>query len=433
MPTANTAIATLPARASGDAVAGPMHGLIVHDDLDLRLKVADLLRKAGARRHFDSATRGAFQALPAEQLRRYSALFFVLEFNDHTAASDALLAISRVHDQMPRLPVFVIARGGDERSAVRSLKSGATDYWPIHSISLTELGGAMRLLEAADGISNGTQSAALKPIAELPGYRLVKVLTESNSRAVYLAEHCDSPELVALKTQRIADVSSSEVKRFLRECELLAALNNRAIANVIDFGATPQFCYLAMEYFPCGSLRDRLRNPLTEAEALNYAVQICEALRIVHAADVVHRDLKPSNLMLTHDNRLVMIDFGLARSRAAALEITHPDLSLGSPYYVAPEQIAGQEPDVRSDLYSFGIVMYEMLTGAVPFRSNNLADIMQAHRSAPVPRLAASRQQYQILLDRLLAKDPVNRFASAPEVQSALRSLIENSAIRSNQ
>ena len=92
-------------------------------------------------------------------------------------------------------------------------------------------------------------------------------------------------------------------QRFVRECEILSTLNHRSIADVLDFGITDDYLYLALEYFPCGSLRDRLKNPVSEADAVNYARQIGEALQVLHAAHVVHRDLKPSNLMLTDDNR----------------------------------------------------------------------------------------------------------------------------------
>ncbi|MDP9014597.1 MAG: protein kinase [Pseudomonadota bacterium] len=426
------------ARTGQGAGASLVPGLIIHDDLDIRLKVADLLRKAGTQRRFDSSGLKAFQALGVEEMGQYAALFFVLEFADASGGADSLLTLSRLRDQLPRLPLFVIARGGDERCAVRALKAGATDYWPIHSISLPELAGALREVDAASRPKRAAPPAvprsaesSLKPIAPVPGYRLVKTLYESDARAVYLAEHRDSTELVALKMQRLADVSGDDCKRFLRECKLLSQLNNRTIANVIDFGATEDVCYLALEYFPCGSLRDRLRNPLSEAEAVNYGSQICEALRVMHSANIVHRDLKPSNLMLTQDNRLVMIDFGLARSSTHAFDITLPDTSLGSPYYVAPEQIDGQQPDARTDLYSFGVVLYEMLVGTLPFRGKSVADIVQAHRSTPVPRLPGSRQHYQILIDRLLAKAPANRFASAQEALAYLRVSAEKSALRS--
>ena len=425
MPTPDKAASIEPRRNAG---AAP--GLIVHDDLELRLKVADLLRRAGASQRFDSATRSAFEAIPIDELQRYATLFLVLEFSGDSG-SDPLVTLSRLHDQAPRLPVFVIARGGNERHAVRAIKAGAADYWPIHAVDLTEVTSALRAVDALQ--SDATiqrQAEATKPDASsssgswgVPGYRIIKRLSESHLSAVYLAEHCDSPMLVAVKLQRLADVSQEHRQRFLRECDLLSKLNHRAIADVIDFGVTDEFCYLALEYFPCGSLRDRLRNPVSEADAVNYAVQIGEALHVVHLASIVHRDLKPSNFMLTEDNRLVLIDFGLARSGTASLAITRSNMSVGSPWYVSPEQVDGQEPDVRCDLYSFGAVIYEMLTGSVAFRGKSILEIIEQHRTAPVPRLPSTLKKYQPLIDRLLAKNPAERPASAQEVIVNLREL----------
>jgi tRNA A-37 threonylcarbamoyl transferase component Bud32/FixJ family two-component response regulator len=425
------------AEAPSPASAGAPLGMIVHDDLELRLKVADLLRRAGASQRFDSSTQSAFEAIPLEALQRYAALFLVLEFSGG-GTSDPLLTLSRVHDQAPRLPVFVIARGGNERHAVRAIKAGATDYWPIHAVELQEVASALRGIDALKPQQPVERAAeATKPEASsnsgswrVPGYRIIKRLSESHLSAVYLAEQCDSPMLVAVKLQRIADVSNEHRQRFLRECELLSKLNHRSIADVIDFGVTDEYCFLALEYFPCGSLRDRLRNPVSEAEAMNYALQIGEALHVVHAADIVHRDLKPSNCMLTEDNRLVLIDFGLARSGAASLDITRPNMSVGSPYYVSPEQIEGQEPDTRCDLYSFGAVIYEMLTGQVPFRGKTVPEIIDQHRTAPIPRLPAALKKYQALIDRLLAKKPADRFASAQEVIVSLRTFAATPASR---
>ena len=425
MPTPDKAASIEPRRSAGTAP-----GLIVHDDLELRLKVADLLGRAGASQRFDSATRSAFEAIPIDELQRYATLFLVLEFSGDSG-SDPLVTLSRLHDQAPRLPVFVIARGGNERHAVRAIKAGAADYWPIHSVDLSEVISALRAVDALQ--SDATiqrQAEATKPDASsssgswgVPGYRIIKRLSESHLSAVYLAEHCDSPMLVAVKLQRLADVSQEHRQRFLRECDLLSKLNHRAIADVIDFGVTDEFCYLALEYFPCGSLRDRLRNPVSEADAVNYAVQIGEALHVVHLASIVHRDLKPSNLMLTEDNRLVLIDFGLARSGTASLAITRSNMSVGSPWYVSPEQIDGQEPDARCDLYSYGAVIFEMLTGNVPFRGKSIVDIVEQHRAAPIPRLPPALKKYQSLIDRLLAKNPAERHGSAQEVIASLRAL----------
>jgi serine/threonine-protein kinase PpkA len=223
---------------------------------------------------------------------------------------------------------------------------------------------------------------------------------------------------VALKVQALKgryEVSEADRERFVRECRILSSLNHRSVADVLDFGVTDDYLYLALEYFPCGSLRDRLKNPVSEADAVNYARQIGEALQVLHAAQVVHRDLKPSNLMLTDDNRVILIDFGSATTRVAANELSRSDLCTGTPYYVCPEQIDNRDPDSRGDLYSLGVVLYEMLVGALPYGGADLAGLFAAHRSTPVPRLPQRVLRYQPIIDRLLAKDPADRYPSAAQ------------------
>jgi ActR/RegA family two-component response regulator len=418
--------------------SGAARGLIVHDDLDLRLKVADLLRRAGATRPFDTSGAGDFASLTLEAMDPYAAFFLILNFAGD-AHAESLKTLQRLRTQAPRTPIFVIACGGSERSAVQAVKSGAMDYWPIHAVELNELKSALKVIDALHGerakpraVPAAAAAAAPAKFDDLtiPGYRFVKRLSKSEAGGVYLAESTESAGQVAVKLQRLTDASQAQRKWFLRECELLSKLNHRSVADVLDYGATPECCYLVLDYFPCGSLRDRLRNPINEADALNYAMQIADALCVVHAANIVHRDLKPSNLMLTDDNRLVMIDFGLARSGVASLDITHPSISVGSPYYVSPEQIAGQEPDVRCDLYSFGVVLYELLTGSVPFAGRSVAEILEHHRVTPVPKLPPSLRHYQVLIDRLLAKSPQDRYASAVEVMTTLRTFMATPQLR---
>ena len=123
-----------------------------------------------------------------------------------------------------------------------------------------------------------------------------------------------------------------------------------------------------MEYIPCGDLRDRLRNPMSIDESLYYLRTIAEALRVIHVFGILHRDLKPANVMLREDNSPVLIDFGLARR---SLDDAAPPASgqvLGSPYYISPEQSQGQRVDARTDLYSLGVMFYEMLTGQRPLQ-----------------------------------------------------------------
>ncbi len=346
------------------------------------------------------------------------ALFLIVEFNPSDSAVDPLARLVRSREQSPRLPIFVFARGGDERNAARTIKLGANDYWPIHSVKIGELGEVLkRLMEPArSSAATATPAADSRRQPQIAGYRLIKTIAESATAAVYLARNDDLTQPVALKVQALkgrGEVTEADRQRFVRECQILSALNHRSIADVLDYGITDEYSYLALEYFPCGSLRDRLKNPVSEADAVNYARQIGDALQVLHSANVVHRDLKPSNLMLTDDNRLILIDFGSASMRLAASDLSRSDLCTGTPYYVCPEQIDNRDPDGRGDLYSLGVVLYEMLVGALPYLGNNLIEIFTAHRAAPVPRLPQRVLRYQPIIDRLLAKEPDDRYPSA--------------------
>jgi tRNA A-37 threonylcarbamoyl transferase component Bud32 len=397
--------------------------LIIHDELELRLRLAGLVRKALPAVGADTVNRAGYEAMPLERIGTYAAVMFIVEFSPAEAAAQSLSALSRLREQLPAMPIFVFARGGNERTAARIMKLGVADYWPIHSVQLGELAQALQpVLDAAVAPPPPTVAAAKAADRwrqpEIAGYTLIKKIAQTNSASVYLARNAEFAQPLALKIQALKGshvVSDQDRMRFKRECEILSKLNHRSVANVLDFGITDDYLYLALEYFACGSLRDRLRNPVSEADAINYAHQIGEALQIVHAAQVVHRDLKPSNLMLTNDNRLVLIDFGSARTRLNAADHAHLDNSTGTPYYVSPEQVQDADPDARSDLYSLGIVLYEMLAGGLPFVGKSLGDILAAHRSAPIPRLPDPVQGYQSIIDRLLAKDPRQRYASAAQ------------------
>jgi tRNA A-37 threonylcarbamoyl transferase component Bud32 len=393
--------------------------LVVHDDLELRLRLASLVRRAVPTFDADCISSASFDGLPAERITAYAGLFLIVEFSLRDAAADPLARLVRARAQAPRLPIFVFARGGDERNAARTIKLGANDYWPIHSVKIGELSEVLqRLAEPARSSGATTITAAIdqRHHPQIAGYRLVKTIAESAASAVYLARNDDLAQPVALKVHALKgryEVTEADRQRFVRECQILSALNHRSVADVLDYGITDDYLYLALEYFPCGSLRDRLKNPVSEADAVHYARQIGEALQVLHAAHVVHRDLKPSNLMLTDDNRLILIDFGSASMRLAASDLSRSDLLTGTPYYVCPEQIDGRDPDGRGDLYSLGIVLYEMLVGSLPYAGSNLIAIFAAHRAAPVPRLPQRVLRYQPIIDRLLAKEPDDRYPSA--------------------
>ena len=389
--------------------------LVVHNDLELRLRLGALVRRSIPKLDADCISAATFEGLTAERLAGYVALLLIVEFSLRDAAVDPLARLVRSRQLAPNLPIFVFARGGDERNAARTIKLGANDYWPIHSVKIGEVGAALQPLVPAAAVAAVAPPAARSRQPRIAGYSLVRTIAESPTAAVYLARNDELAQPVALKVQMLRghEVSESDRQRFVRECKLLASLNHRSIANVLDYGITDDYSYLALEYFPCGSLRDRLKNPVSEADAVNYARQIGEALVVLHAAKVVHRDLKPSNLMLTNDNRVILIDFGSACALLGASDLSRSDMCTGTPYYVCPEQIDNRDPDARSDLYSLGVVLFEMLVGALPYAGNNLTEIFAAHRSAPVPRLPQRALRYQPIIDRLLAKNPDDRYPSA--------------------
>jgi CheY-like chemotaxis protein len=397
--------------------------LVVHDDLELRLRLAGLVRRAAVKLDADTVTGSGLDGLSIDQIRSYVAVMLIVEFMPREGGADPLAAVARLHSRVPRLPIFIFARHGDERWAARSIKAGATDYWPIHSVDLAEFAAALAPLHNPLRGLPGPSKPDTEAMPEVAGYRLLKKIAQSSAATVYLARNDDLAQSVALKIQAIrgkASVSEEDRQRFARECEIISSLNHRSIADVLDFGITSEYLYLALEYFPCGSMRERLKNPVSEADVVNYAQQIAEALQVVHAAGVVHRDLKPSNLMLTTDNRIVLIDFGSARQRLLATDLAHSDLMTGTPYYVSPEQIEGSDADQRGDLYSLGIVFYEMLAGSVPFRGNSVPVIFEAHRSAVPPLLPAALSRYQTVINRLLEKNPQDRYPSAAQFLEAL-------------
>jgi serine/threonine-protein kinase PpkA len=411
---------------SGDARAPaplpplPLRIMIVNDDLAIRLRLADLLTPHCPGAVIDSCSRSAAVGLGA-RLREYTAAIVITDMAPAGPGEDPLAIVANLRSQSRALIVTVIGRGGHERSAVDALRAGAADYWALHNVDARELVGFLRAQFLSTSL--GMPGAAGETGPFIAGYRLVKELARSTQATLYLAHSDELDQPVAIKVHRHherAESSDEEQERFLRECRLLSQLNHRAIADVYDFGVTDECHWLAMEYFPCGSLKARLQNPVAEPEAIAYALQVGAALKVVHAAGIVHRDLKPSNIMLRADDSIALIDFGLARPTIGSSDLTAPNVRVGSPSYMAPEQVQGTPPDARCDLYALGVLLYELLTGELPFRGTTIAAMLDQHLHAPVPVLPEPLKRYQPIIERLLAKKPEQRFDSADGFLEAL-------------
>jgi DNA-binding NarL/FixJ family response regulator len=358
--------------------------------------------------------------------RKLDAVILQADFADEHAAGAVLAHLRKLLEIDPGSYCIVLAENGNESSAVLAMKAGARDYLPLAAISRDQLLSAVA--EAAEKRRAAAQPAAViapstdAPTVEVVGYSIVKEIATSNFSSVFLARSEQLHRNVVLKvmTRGESERELGDAERFQREYEIISSITHRAIAEIYDFGSQPRHLYLAMEYFPCGDLRDRLRNPLSVDESLYYLRTIAEALRAIHAFGILHRDLKPANVMLRDDNSPVLIDFGLARRSMDDAGTTGVGQVLGSPYYISPEQAQGQRVDARTDLYSLGVMFYEMLTGQRPYVGRTAVAIMAQHAHSPVPTLPEAAAAQQPLLDRLMAKRQSARYASADELLSDL-------------
>jgi DNA-binding response OmpR family regulator len=363
--------------------------------------------------------------------RTPDAVILQADFADEAGAAGALLYMKQMLQTQPALYCILLTENGSELSAVRALKGGAKDYLPLARItrdqllaSITEAFVKRRMAAQATQAMNppGAENSGIA----VPGYSIAKEIATSNFSQVYLARSERLRRNVVLKVMNRGESPREldDAERFQREYEIISSIAHRSIAEIYDFGSQPRHLYLAMEYFPCGDLRDRLRNPLSVDESLYYLRAIAEALRVIHVFGILHRDLKPANVMLREDNSPVLIDFGLARRSMDDAGTTGVGQVLGSPYYISPEQSQGQRVDARTDLYSLGVMFYEMLTGQRPYGGRTAMAIMSQHTTSPVPVLPDPCAAQQPLLDRLMAKQQSARYASADELLADLGPLV---------
>ena len=262
---------------------------------------------------------------------------------------------------------------------------------------------------------------------QIPGYTIIRELGRGGMATVYLAKQDRLGRQVALKVMHPQAVAGDDfASRFIKEGQLIAQLQHPQIVTIYDFNIVDGLHYFSMEYLPNGTLSEQIARGLSRERAVDITRRIAQALAVAHDQGVIHRDIKPQNILFRGDGTPVLTDFGIARaarSDADATQLTHFGMVIGSPRYMSPEQSMSQPIDARSDLYSLGVVFYEMLTREAPYKADDVISLAMKHCSAPIPNLPEALAAFQPIIDKLLAKKPEDRFGSSQELIRALDAL----------
>ena len=345
----------------------------------------------------------------------------IVLLGNQTGDRDAL-PILKQFCKTPKFPATVYFGSVEDEAA--ALRAGADGFFERDAIKhneltvhLNDIVASRRPVSSTGSLFVGDEKTGIHPL--IRGYRLIKKLNTTNHSGIYLAERESTGVQVVLKVlHQVPDVvdSAGAFDRFLQEYELIAEIDHPNVVHIHDLGVGDDHAHIAMEYLDGGDLRHKLKTGLNKSQAVSYLKQIASALARIHEVGILHRDLKPGNIMLRSDDSVALIDFGLAKRMRLRMELTDEGEIFGTPYYMSPEQGHAESVDHRSDIYSLGIIFYEMLTGKKPFRADTAMGILYLHAKTPVPLLPPRLAEYQALINMMLAKKPEDRLQSADEV-----------------
>lgn len=256
---------------------------------------------------------------------------------------------------------------------------------------------------------------------EIPGYDILERIGKGGMASVYRARQHTFDRNVALKILK-PDLSEDDAfcQRFVMESLIVAKLNHSHIVQVYDVGEVSNNYFIAMEFLSGGDLHSRLQDGLSVDDAVSITKQMASALNFGHNKSIIHRDLKPDNVMFREDGAAVLTDFGIAKETNADINLTQTGLIVGTPKYMSPEQIRGAAPSPAGDIYSLGIMFFQLLTNRVPFSGADLVATAYQHFNEPVPPLPASLSRFQPLIEHMLAKQVEDRIQHGSDIVKAL-------------
>jgi CheY-like chemotaxis protein/tRNA A-37 threonylcarbamoyl transferase component Bud32 len=320
--------------------------------------------------------------------------------------------------------VLFLTGAGNEIIAVRAMKAGADDYQRKQEMTREKLIASLRDLTAGALERTETPEMAarmeghsLRDKVRIPGIRVLHMIGEGGTARVYLAsrESDDEPLVVKILRSEITK-DRKALDRFMEEYAIVARIQSRHVARIYGHGNADSHAYLVMEFFEGGDLNRRLASRALEPEeALRLFRDLMFALGDIHEKGILHRDLKPQNLMFRNDGTLAIVDFGIAKDIAAVDRTGHGEI-LGTPRYMSPEQVQGRVLDLRTDIYSAGVLLYQMLTGKHLYDGETAVEVALHHLNTPPPPLPDHLSRYQRLIDKLVEKDRDARFRNADEV-----------------
>ncbi len=268
---------------------------------------------------------------------------------------------------------------------------------------------------------------------QIPGYTIESLIAKGGMAKVYLAQPDDGGRKLALKVYEPENPDPRVAESFLHEAKMLSELHHINVVRIYEWGSLDNGClYMAMEYLEGGDLQQRIKRDIGEIQALGMLIELAYVLQYVHNHGLIHCDIKPANILFRRDGSLVLTDFGIAK-RCQGPASVKPKISAtiaGSPDYCSPEQAQGWPMDERTDIYSAGLVFIKMLTGKNPFRGENMQDTLINQIKMDVPKLNSHFEQFQPLVDKMLAKNPDERFASMQECIDYINHILKVSPMK---
>ncbi len=274
--------------------------------------------------------------------------------------------------------------------------------------------------------------AAIISQMEIPGHEIQRCIGQGGMATAYLARQTSLDRQVVLKVLDTATTDSPvTVERFLNEARMVASLQHPHIITIYDVGTADTDVYISMEFVDGGDLKERLKEQVfAPAEAVDMITKIASGLAAAHAKGIVHRDVKPGNILFRGDGTPLISDFGIAKRLTGDADLTTTGMFVGSPNYMAPEQSDVGQIDGRADIYSLGVIFFEMLTCRKPYQSDSVIDVILKHKKDPVPELPAGLEGYQGLLNLMMAKDRNDRFRDAESLLHFIDRLAERGIIK---